>query len=220
MAVKYSDVLNDYYSDFKKFFTKKYAWVIILAFAAMPVLFSLSTRELDIPLSAVYFIPVCFAVVSMMAHGVSLPPVMYLMPLSVSDRKKYIDRMVVCKIAVPLLFTVVFDTLAAGFIRFTPQTAAIQFAAALCPAVNCALNNECYESNGKYVSALLYNEPMVMAGIYFGEKHSDNTAYTVVIFIMLMIWNVIAGTIVLIRWPKKREFCARFENTEIRGEEE
>ncbi len=220
MAVKYSDVLNDYYSDFKKFFTNKYAWLIILAFAAMPVIFSLSARNVDIPLSAVYFIPVCFAVVSMMAHGVSLPPVMYLMPLSVSDRKKYIDRMVVCKIAVPLLFTVVFDTLAAGFIRFTLQTAAIQFAAVLCPSATCALNSECYEPNSKNTSAMLYTEPLIMSGMYFAEKHSDNTAYTVIFFTILMIWNGIAGTIVLIRWPKKREFCARFENTEIRGEEE
>lgn len=220
MTVKFSDAVRDYFYDFRNIFVEKSLFLLLVLFGAMPVIISvidiknISTDIFaNVSVRVLYLIPVWFAYLSVLTHKISLTPVMYLVPLSVSDRKRYISALAVCKAVFPVVFMIIFDLVCSFFVKFTFWTAAVQLVSVVLPCVNGAVNFENQKTSS--LCALYLSQP-ILAVMYFSNPLSENSAY--IPFTIMLIMNIISFSVTLTQWPKLRNLYSVFESTDARGD--
>jgi len=220
MKLRFSDAVRDYFYDFRNIFADKELFLAVVILGMSPVIISVmdiknisSDIFENISVRVLYLIPVWFAYVSVITHRLSLTPAMYLVPMKVSDRERYISSLAVCKAVFPLVFTVVFDLVCAFFVKFTFWTAAVQLVSVVLPCVNGAINFENTKSGS--LGVLYLTQPM-LAVAYFSTSFPESLGE--IPFTIMLVLNIISLCFTVPRWPDLRRFYSVFENIDARGE--
>ena len=113
-TVRYSQVISDYFRDFRKGFSPHYlGGVLACVFFALIVtrefLANGGLLENGSARNWLAGLPLLFALISASSHFAALPPMMYLVPLSRREREDYLQKMLAVKVLIPLLFALFCD---------------------------------------------------------------------------------------------------------------
>lgn len=113
-CITYKQVISDYFKDFNRdLHAKKSTILICLVYISATFIYTcaygLKHGIEQLNKNWLVGIPVYFAIISSSFHRASLPFMMYLIPYSQKQREEYIQKMLVVKIAIPVIFGCLFD---------------------------------------------------------------------------------------------------------------
>lgn len=125
-------VIRDYFQGFKRGLHGKDLY-FLLSFLGLGIMAASGVGADRIHKDGIFInwmtgIPVLYALASGALHRVSLPFMVYLIPCSRKQRERYIQRMLVVKVAVPVAFGAVCDVAAVCMGTFSPYVFVLQMA--------------------------------------------------------------------------------------------
>lgn len=228
-SILYKQVIFDYFKDFKRdLHSKKNSLAVCIVYlsATFPFIYAYGlTKGIDqLNINWLAGIPIIIAIISCSFHRTSLPFMMYLVPYSKKQREEYIQKMLIVKIAFPVLLGCLFDIAAVCFGSVSYYAVILQMTGILFITYICGIlcdGNLSLESQNMPVygeiqiwssipPVLCYMGGSVLFAVCAGPV--SRTAFWVVLGIMLPILLPIAAVIQK-HWKTIRSNFADYEMT-------
>ena len=106
--ISYSEILKNYWNEYSRMMdSRKMVALLLIATITAEIVFAGEADGFGIMVA----IPILFSLISGAFHTVSLPQMMYLLPLTNEMREEYIQKSLYVKVGVPLSVAVVVDAI-------------------------------------------------------------------------------------------------------------
>jgi len=227
--IMYQQIILDYFKDFSRdFHAKKNALGICIVYLSTvfiyPCILGFKNGVEQLDKNWLLGIPILFAIVSGSFHRVSLPFMMYLIPYSKKQRENYIQKMLIVKIAVPVILGCFFDIAAISFGPVSCYAVILQMTGILFITYTCGTlcdSSNILESENRLAYGEMRNWcniPLILC--YMGGTilfavcvdHISKTEFWAILIIMLLILLPIAA-IIQKHWKIIRSNFADYEMT-------
>lgn len=228
-SVRYKQVIFDYFKDFRRdLHAKKNSLAVCIVYLSITFPFicayGLTKGIYQFNQNWLVGIPIFMAIISCSFHRTSLPFMMYLVPYSKKQREEYIQKMLIVKIAFPVILGCLFDIAAVCFGSVSYYAVILQMTGILFITYICGIlcdGNFSFESQDMPVygeiqiwsaipPVLCHMGGSVLFAVCAGSV--SRTEFWVVLGIMLLIMLPIAAAIQK-HWKTIRSNFADYEMT-------